>query len=99
MQSKRTAVVAIVAFTFFQAITTRAEPQPATQPAAVVNAAIDRVAGLLRVPESGAAPVFSATVKVTRAEGLPKELNDASVELAVQAPGHLFLNASVRGNQ
>src|SRR5688572_1717699 len=99
MKFKRTAFVAIVAFAFVQTFAARANPQATTQPAAVVNAAIDRVAGLLRVPESGAAQVFSATVKVTRAEGLPKELNDASVELAVQAPGHLFLNATVRGSQ
>jgi hypothetical protein len=97
MHAKRTALVAIVAFAFIQSV--RANPQPATQPAAVVNAAIDRVAGLLRVPESGRAQVFSATLKVTRAEGLLKELNDAAVDLAIQAPAHLFLNATVRGDQ
>ena len=70
MQAKRIALVAIVALVFVQFV--RAEPQiqsavaPATQPSAVVNAAIDRVAGLLRVPESGAAKVFSASVRVTR---------------------------------
>jgi hypothetical protein len=103
MKTSRAFLVAILCLSFAHAALAKSQApaagQPATQPSAVVNAALDRLSGLFQVPQGETAPVFSATLRITRAEGLPKEADGAAIDVAIQAPANLFLNASVRGNQ
>ncbi len=74
-----------------------AEQTPAMTPSKVVNAMLARVAGLVEpVPEQGA-KTFTATIRVTKAEGLPKEVTGATAEIALQAPDHLGLVVHVKG--
>ena len=68
------------------------------EPGKVVNAALKRVAALVEPAADGeAAKTFTATLRVTKAEGLPKEVAGAAVEVAVQAPDRVGFVAHVNG--
>src|SRR5687767_377034 len=63
----------------------------------VFSSAVDKLLGLIE-PAPGQAPrTLSAKVRLTRAEGLAKEAQDAAADFAFQAPGHLRVRASFGG--
>ena len=83
-----------VALLVFVSLCARAETQAVGKPSEVVFAALERLTTLINAP---ADKTFTATLRVTKAEGLPKEATDAWVDLAVQAPEHLGAVAHVKG--
>lgn len=66
------------------------------KPADVLADVIRRWADVVEPRPGQAAKTFTTTVTVTRAEGLPKELKGASLDLAFQGPDRLRLTANVR---
>src|SRR6266498_3466528 len=75
----------------------RAEQAPAQQPSKIVNAALWRLATLVEPAPGQAVQTFTATLRVSKADGLPKEFLGATVELALQAPDHVGIVAHVKG--
>src|SRR4051812_27192267 len=92
-------VFAWAAFLMVWPVTSWAEQAgaPAAAPSKIVNGALQRIATL--VEPAGGQPVrtFTTTLRVTKAEGLPKEFMGATVELALQAPDHAGIVAHVKG--
>ncbi len=79
----------------------RAADQPATRPSTIVNAAIDRLAPLIEPPPGAQAQTFLASLKVTKAEGLPPEVAKqvmlAGIDVALQAPDRVGLVVKLNG--
>ncbi|MDB5322437.1 MAG: hypothetical protein JWN40_4068 [Phycisphaerales bacterium] len=71
-----------------------APPPPASK---IVNGALQRIATLVEPVSGQAVKTFTATLRVTKAEGLSKEFMGATVELALQAPDHAGIVAHVKG--
>jgi len=65
---------------------------PTNNPVPWLMGALDRVVSTV-APGTNAPATFTATLKITRAGGLPKELADREFELAFQAPDRLRLSA------
>lgn len=64
--------------------------QPDTNsPAKLLTGAMTRVAQIFEVPNNETPRTFTATLRVLKADGLPKEFNGREVSLAFQAPDHL----------
>lgn len=64
--------------------------QPDTNsPARLLTGAMTRVAQIFEAPNAEPARTFTATLKVLKADGLPKEFLGREVTLAFQAPDHL----------
>lgn len=64
--------------------------QPETNsPAKLLTGAMTRVAQIFEAPNTAPARTFTATLKVLKADGLPKELLGRELTLAFQAPDHL----------
>ena len=59
----------------------------------VFSSAVDKLLGLIEPAPGQSAQTLSAKVKVTRAEGLAREAQDATAEFAFQAPDHLRVKA------
>ena len=70
-----------------------AQPVESTNsPAEALAGVLTRLDQLVSVPEADASRTFTTTIKVLRADGLPKELTGREVEVAWQAPDHLRLS-------
>jgi len=72
---------------------------PATKPAALVAKSLEAIGRLVEPAANTPPRTFSATLRVVRAEGVPKEVAGAVLDLAIAAPGHLKLRATVGGNE
>jgi len=70
---------------------------PATQPTQVVQALVQRVLALAEPTAQTPAKTFSARLLINKADGLPKGLPGASLNLAYQAPDRLLLTAQYGG--
>ena len=70
---------------------------PASQPSLIVREVVSRITSLIEPTADAPAVTFAATLHVTRADGLPKEILGASIDLACQAPDRLLLSARVGG--
>ncbi|WP_170157582.1 C45 family autoproteolytic acyltransferase/hydolase [Roseimicrobium gellanilyticum] len=69
-----------------------------TAPPPTLAAAVQHVLSVVS-PEAGAeARTFSTTLKVVKAEGLPKELVGKEARIAYQAPDRFFLEVEVKGD-
>ena len=77
--------------------TVRAEQAPVMGPSKIVNLSLARIAALVEPPPGQAAKTFTAIFRITKADGLPKEVTGATLDLAIQAPDHLGLVAHVKG--
>lgn len=76
----------------------RAEAAPTSPPPPTLAAAIQHVLSVV-APEPGVeAKTFSTTVKVVKAEGLPKELEGKEAKIAYQAPDRFFFEVDVKGD-
>ncbi len=75
--------------------------EPAARPLSpgeVFGRALLRVHELLQPPTNAQPKTFSATLRVVRADGVPKELLDRELELAFQAPDMARMAAVVDGS-
>lgn len=75
------------------AIVARAEQAATTKPSVTINSMLQRVGSLVEPAE--AAKTFTATLRVAKADGLPKEVTGATIEIAAQAPDRLGLVAKI----
>jgi hypothetical protein len=74
-----------------------AEAQDRPEAGVVFSNAVDQLLGLIEPAPGQAAQTLSAKVKVTKAEGLMREAQDATAAFAFQAPDHLRVTAKVAG--
>jgi len=82
------------------ALPCRVTAQTATNsPVSVFLAALGRLVSIVEPPTNQDARTFTTTLKVTKAEGLPKELAHREFELAFQAPDRLRLSAVWDGQE
>lgn len=68
------------------------------QPSDTVKGALTSIARLVEPPAGQPAKTFTATLRITKADGLPKEAVGATIQVAVQAPDRLGLVAKVKGD-
>ena len=74
------------------------EPKLAT-PAALFGEALLKLAALIEPAPGAPAQALSVLLKVSRADGLPKEVVGHGLDLSWQAPDRLILNAEIGGEQ
>src|SRR5258706_14909700 len=74
------------------------QPAPVAPPSKIVNGALQRIATLVEPPPGQAVQTFTATLRGTKAGGLPKEFLGAMVELALHAPDHAGIVAHGKGH-
>jgi isopenicillin-N N-acyltransferase-like protein len=86
-------IPSILLLTFLPALV-HAEPAPT--PSKIVSNMLARIATLVEPAPGQPAQTFTATLRITKAEGLPKEVTGATLDLALQAPDHLGLVARVK---
>jgi isopenicillin-N N-acyltransferase like protein len=83
----------------FTAAFLRAQETPKPTPAALFGDALQKLAALVE-PAPGTPPqALSVLLKVSRADGLPKEMVGRAVDLSWQAPDRLILNAEIGGER
>ena len=76
-----------------------AQDAPKPTAAALFGEALLKLATLIEPPAGPPAPTVSATLKISRADGLPKDLLGRELDFAWQAPSRLRLNAEVNGDR
>jgi outer membrane lipoprotein-sorting protein len=74
-----------------------AQDTSTNSPATYLVQAVNQLVAILEPPSDKPARTFTTTLKVVKAEGLPKEAAGREVELAFQAPEHLRIAAQVEG--
>ncbi|MEI7935739.1 MAG: C45 family autoproteolytic acyltransferase/hydrolase [Verrucomicrobiota bacterium] len=74
-----------------------AQDTSTNSPATFLVQAVNQLVAILEPPSDKPARTFTTTIKVVKAEGLPKEAAGREVELAFQAPEHLRVAAQVEG--
>ena len=74
-----------------------AQETDTNSPAYFLVQAVNQLVAILEPPADKAPRTFTTTLKVVKAEGLPKEAAGREVELAFQAPEHLRIAAQVEG--
>ena len=74
-----------------------AQDTSTNSPATYLVQAVNQLVAILEPPSDKPARTFTTTLKVVKAEGLPKEAEGREVELAFQAPEHLRIAATVEG--
>src|SRR5664279_2773851 len=66
-----------------------AQETQTNSPSQLLVQALTRLAGIIEPPANQAPRTFTTTLKVVKADGLPKEVQGRELELAFQAPNHL----------
>ena len=74
-----------------------AEDAATNTPATFLVQAVNQLVAVLEPPSDKPARTFTTTLKVVKAEGLPREAEGREVDLAFQAPEHLRIAAKVEG--
>jgi outer membrane lipoprotein-sorting protein len=67
-----------------------------TTPPEILGGTVDRIAAMIQPPADAPARTFVTRMKVTKADGLPKEVMGATIDLAFQAPDKLRMTAVVK---
>jgi outer membrane lipoprotein-sorting protein len=70
-----------------------AQTNDSTTPTQLFGQAINRLTRIVDKPEAEPTKTVSATIKILKADGLPKELAGRDIVVAVQAPDHLLVRA------
>jgi outer membrane lipoprotein-sorting protein len=68
-----------------------AQAAPTNSPAQLFSQALAQLVAILAPPTNQPARTFTTTLKLVKAEGLPKEAEGQELDLAFQAPDHLRL--------
>lgn len=74
-----------------------AQPADTNSPARLLTGTMIRVAKIFEAPKNESPQTFTATVKVLKAEGLPKEFVGREITVAFQSPDHLRLATKWEG--
>src|SRR5208282_114710 len=70
-----------------------AQATPTNSPAQLFSQALAQLVAILAPPTNQPPRTFTTTVKLVKAEGLPKEAEGQELDLAFQAPDHIRLAA------
>ncbi|MFM8470104.1 MAG: hypothetical protein ACKODH_09065, partial [Limisphaerales bacterium] len=76
-----------------------AQETPKPTPAALFGEALLKLAALVEPTADAPAQTVSATLKISRADGLPKDLLGRELDFAWQAPNRLRLSAELNGDR
>ena len=87
------ATVCLVAAALLLPLLSSAQETPTNGPAQFFVKAVTQLVAIFESPTNQPPRTFTTTVKVIKAEGLPKEIEGRELELAVQAPEHIRLAA------
>src|ERR1035437_3701918 len=87
------AAVCLVAAALLLPLLSSAQEAPPNGPAQFFVKAVTQLVAIFEAPTNQSPRTFTTTVKVIKAEGLPKEIEGHELELAVQAPEHIRLAA------
>jgi len=71
-----------------------AEVQP-KKPDEILKATLARLTAIVEPGANAAPQTLTTQLKLTRADGLPKQVRDAAIDLTFQAPDHILLSAHV----
>ena len=89
--------IGLVAATLLLPVVSSAQETDTNSPAYFLVQAVNQLVAILEPPSDKAPRTFTTTLKVVKAEGLPKEAAGREVELAFQAPEHLRVGAAIEG--
>jgi outer membrane lipoprotein-sorting protein len=78
---------------------TRAQETAQPTPAALLGDALQKLAALIEPAPGAPAPTLAATLKISRADGLPNDLAGRELTFAWQAPNRLRLSADINGER
>jgi hypothetical protein len=65
------------------------------KPDEILKSALARITAIVEPAPNAAPQTFTTTLKLTRSDGLPNEVKNATIDLVFQAPDHILLNATV----
>jgi isopenicillin-N N-acyltransferase-like protein len=68
------------------------------KPEEILKSTFARLTAIIEPAPNAAPRTFTTQLKLTRSDGLPKEANNATIDLAFQAPDHLMLNAKANND-
>ena len=88
----RAAAGLIVAALLLPCIATAQETQT-NSPSQLFAQALTQLVAIIQPPTNQAPRTFTTTVKVIKADGLPKEIEGRELDLAYQGPDHLRIGA------
>src|ERR1051325_3655403 len=76
-----------------------AQTEPKKTPDDILRATLARITAIVEPAPNAAPRTFTTQLKLTRSDGLPKEVKNATIDLTFQAPDHILLSATVdKGN-
>jgi hypothetical protein len=97
MKQKRSMIWVLAGTVFLSALPAR--PQENHSPMQLFSGALGKLSQMFQAATNEPPRTFTASVKVLKAEGLPKQLVKEPMLLAFQAPDHLRLQATWDGQQ
>lgn len=76
-----------------------AQETKTNSPAEIFGAALAKIAGIIEPMPGAEARTFSASLKILKTDGLPKEFKDKSATVAYQAPDRALVSAEIGKNR
>ena len=73
----------------------RAAETQAKKPDEILKSALSRLSAIVEPAPSAAPQTFTTQLKLTRSDGLPKQVRNATIDVAFQAPDRILLTAHV----
>src|SRR5204862_7802177 len=67
----------------------------AKKPDEILKSALSHLSAIVEPAPSAAPQTITTQLKLTRADGLPKQVRDATIDLTFQAPDRILLSAHV----
>lgn len=89
----------LIAALLLASLLSRAQETPKPTPVALFGEALQKLAAFIEPAPSAPVQTLAATLKITRADGLPNELLGRELEFAWQAPNRLRLAADINGER
>src|SRR4051812_49180784 len=76
----------------------QAAQNEAKKPEEILKATIARLTTIIEPPANARSKTLTTQLKLIRADGLPNQVNGATIELAFEAPDHLMLTAKANND-
>lgn len=89
----------LIAALLLASLLSRAQETPKPTPVALFREVLQKLAAFIEPAPSAPVQTLAATLKITRADGLPNELLGRELEFAWQAPNRLRLAADINGER